>query len=139
MRYRYEMMTSYYQSIIPDKTTIIAILFIIALVCSPLFVVGAAFPADEVSEASAEEVSEPTSEESSVVVWGIVAVEVKADVVESQSESLVAVDETVEVAVEEPAEDVVLGLMPQTFSASKVNSIFLASHSSVCLWIESTT
>lgn len=125
------MMTSYYQNIIPDKAAIMAIPFIIALVCMPLLVVGAALPAEVVSEALAEDAS--------VVVSGVGAVETKVDVVEDSSELLVTVDETVEVGVEEGAEDEVLSLMPQTFSTSKVNSMFLASHSSVCLWIESTT
>lgn len=123
-------MASGYQSIIPDRAATIIMPFIIAFACMPLLVVGAAPPAEVVSEELAEDAS--------VVVSGVVAVETKVDVVEDSSELLVTVDETVEVGVEEAAEDVVLSLMPHTFSTSKVNSMFLASHSSVCLWTEST-
>jgi hypothetical protein len=124
-------MTSYYQNIIPDKAAIIAIPFIIAFVCMPLLVVGAALPAEVVSEAPAEDAS--------VVVSGVGAVETKVDVVKDSLESLTAVEETLKGTVKETAEEVVVSLIPQTFSTSKVNSMFLASHSSVCLWIESNT
>ena len=129
IRHRHERMTSFYQTIIPENAAIIAMPLIVAFVRMPRFVAGAALPAKVVSEASAEDAW--------VVVTGVGAVETKVDVVEDSSESLMAVEETLKGAVSETAEEVVVSSMPQAFSTSKVNSMFLASHSNVCLWIES--
>lgn len=104
--------------------------FSVAFVCSPSLVAGTALPAEVLSKVLVEGAL--------AVASGVEAVVSKVNVAEESSESLAAVEATEGVEMEEAAEDVVVRVMPQTFSTSKVNSMFLASHSSVCLWTEST-
>jgi hypothetical protein len=90
---------------------------------------GVTLPVDEGDAVPVEELSVAVSDGEAVAVG---AVDVSEALVES---SPVAEG----VAVAEMAEDevVVVNLIPQTFSGSKVNSMPLPSHPKLCRWMES--
>jgi hypothetical protein len=105
-----------------------------ALNCAALSVTGIALPVDDVCAVLS--VLSALSTLSGTVAVSPVEV-VKAGVVSAKDSCLILVVLAVTVA-EEAEVVVVVNLMPQTFSASKVKSRFLALHSVCCRSMDST-
>lgn len=110
-----------YKSSIADAAIRIATLLNMTAACGALLGRGVALPEDEASDVPEGEASDVPKDEASAVLSGVEPV-VVLPVAVALVESLVPVG--VEVGT---TEDVVVSVMPHTFSTSKVNGMFLST------------